>query len=57
MKKYVIIKIGKRFVLKEKYKEDFFGVGLFSSRNLDTVKDFAESNHFEVAAIGDIYEV
>ena len=57
MKKYVIIKIGKRFVLKEKYNENFFGVGLFSSKNLNTVKDFAENNHFEVIAIGDIYEV
>ena len=57
MKKYVIIKIGKRYVLKEKIREGFFGVGLFSSRSLEAVKSFAEENKINVVAIGDIYEV
>ena len=57
MRKYVIIKIGKRFVLKEKIKEDFFGIGLFNSKSLETVKDFAARNNLEVVAVGDIYEV
>ena len=57
MKKYVIIKIGKRYVLKEKIRDGFFGVGLFSSRNLEAVKSFAEENKINVVAIGDIYEV
>ena len=57
MKKYVIIKIGKRYVLKEKIRDGFFGVGLFSSRSLEAVKGFAEENKINVVAIGDIYEV
>lgn len=57
MKQYVIIEIGKRFVLKEKYKDGFFGKGLFASKNLDTVKRYAENNNLKVVAIGDIYEV
>lgn len=57
MKSYVIIKIGKRYVLKEKIAEDFFGKGLFVSKNLEVVKDFANKNKFSVVAIGDIYEV
>lgn len=57
MKKYVIIKIGKRYVLKEKIREGFFGIGLFSSRSLEAVKSFAEENKINVVAIGDIYEV
>ena len=57
MKKYVIIKIGKRYILKEKIREGFFGIGLFSSKSLETVKNFAEENKINVVAIGDIYEV
>ena len=57
MKKYVIVKIGKRYVLKEKIREGFFGIGLFSSRSLEAVKAFAEENKINVVAIGDIYEV
>ena len=57
MKRYDIIKIGKRYVLKEKIKEGFFGIGLFNSRSLEAVKGFAEENKINVVAIGDIYEV
>lgn len=57
MKKYVIVKIGKRYVLKEKIREGFFGIGLFSSKSLEAVKGFAEENKINVVAIGDIYEV
>ena len=35
MKKYVIVKIGKRYVLKEKIREGFFGIGLFNSKSLE----------------------
>lgn len=57
MKNYVIIIIGKRYVLKEKIADNFFGQGLFVSKNLETVKDFANKNNFSVVAVGDIYEV
>ena len=57
MKKYVIIKIGKRYTLKEKLGKGFFGAGLFVSTDLQKVKDFAKDNNMEVVAIGDIWEV
>lgn len=57
MKNYVIVKIGKRYVLKEKIKDGFFGIGLFNSKNLEAVKSFAAENKINVVAIGDIYEV
>lgn len=57
MKSYVIISVGKRYVLKEKISEGFFGKGLFASKNLETIKDFANKNNFSVVAVGDIYDV
>lgn len=57
MKEYVIIKIGKRYTLKEKFSKGFFGAGLFISTDLQKVKDFAKDNNMEVKAIGDIWEV
>ena len=57
MKKYVIIKIGKRYSLKEKFGKGFFGAGLFVNTDLQKVKDFAKDNNMEIIAIGDIWEV
>lgn len=57
MKKYVIIKIGSKYTLKEKISKGFFGAGLFVSKDLQKVKDFAQENNIEISAIGDIYEV
>lgn len=57
MKQYVIIKCGKRYSLKEKISNGFFGTGLFISKDLDKVKNFAEQNNLNVVAVGDIWEV
>lgn len=57
MKKYVIIKIGNGYTLKEKIKEGFFGAGLFRSRSLEKVEEYAKNNDMQVVAIGDIWEV
>lgn len=56
-KKYVIILIGKKYTLKEKIGNGFFGAGLFTSNDLQKVKDFAKENNIEVISIGDIWEV
>lgn len=57
MKNYVIIKNGSKYVLKEKISKGFCGAGLFVSKDLQKVKDFAQENNMEVSAIGDIWEV
>lgn len=56
-KNFVIIKIGKAYTLKEKIKEGFFGPGIYRSKDLDKVKQYASENNMDVIAIGDIYEV
>lgn len=57
MKQYVIIQIGNKYALKQKILPGFFGPGLFLSRDINKVKDFATENNMNVIAIGDIYEV
>ncbi len=57
MKEYVVIKCGKRYSLKGKISNGFFGAGLYVSKDLDKVKDFAEQNNLNIVAIGDIWEV
>ena len=57
MKQYVIIKCGQRYSLKEKIGNGFFGAGLYISKDLEKVKDFASQNNLNVVAVGDIWEV
>lgn len=56
-KQYVIITIGKAYTLKEKISNGFFSAGIYRSKDLDKVKQFATAHNMEVVAIGDIYEV
>lgn len=57
MKQYVIIKCGQSYSLKEKIRNGFFGAGLYISKDLNKVKNFAAQNNLNVIAIGDIWEV
>ena len=56
-KQYVIIAIGKAYTLKEKISNGIFGAGIYRSKDLNKVKQFATDNKMDVVAIGDIYEV
>ena len=57
MKQYVIIKIGKAYTLKMKHSSGIFGPGIFRSKDLNKVKEYANDSNLAVTAIGDIYEV
>ena len=57
MKQYVIILIGNAYTLKQKLQPGFFGPGIYRSKDLDKVKQYAAENNMNVTAVGDIYEV
>ena len=57
MKQYVIIQIGNAYTLKQKLQPGFFGPGIYRSKDLDKVKQYAAENNMNVTAVGDIYEV
>lgn len=56
-KQFVIIEIGKAYVLKQKIASGLFGAGIYRSKDLNKVKEYAANNNLTVSAIGDIYEV
>lgn len=56
-KQYVIITVGKTYTLKEKISRDLFGVGIYRSKDINKVKEFAAEHAMDIVAIGDIYEV
>ena len=45
MKQYVIIKIGKAYTLKMKHSSGIFGPGIFRSKDLNKVKEYANDNN------------
>lgn len=57
MKQYVIIQIGNAYTLKQKLASGLFGPGIYRSKDLDKVKQYAAENNMYITATGDIYEV